>query len=210
MVTVGNKIDTFAQIVMNKLSEAFEAKREELDKQNEEAIKAYEHIAKEKAEQYVTEFEEEGKREAKILLSKAKTSVRNKHIETRQEIYKTFEKELREAIEAYVTSEDYLTYLKKVVEMAGKDLKRYTGITVDLSSFDSEHRRELIQTLLVEQGVDLEKIQFRKVEKGLLGGMIFYNQDNIIRMDYSLDAKLEENSRVLGILLSELLDEVGE
>lgn len=210
MVTVGNKIDTFAQIVMNKLSEAFEAKREELDKQNEEAVKAYKHIAKDKAEQYVLEFEDEGRREAKVLLSKAKTSVRNQHIETRQDIYKTFEKELREAIESYVKSDQYLPYLTSVINTASKDLQRYSGITVDLSPFDSENRLALVQSLLSDNGISLDKVQFRKVEKGLLGGVIFYNQDNIIRMDYSLDAKLEENSRVLGILLSELLDEVGE
>lgn len=210
MVTVGNKIETFTQIVMDKLNSAYDAKLAELEVQNEEALKAYESVAQEKADQYVASFEAEGRRDAKMIVSKAKTLVRNKHIETRQEIYKSLEKGLKESIMAFTNGESYKAYLKDSVEKAIKEIRRYDGIVLEMTRVDYDRHKELVEGILKDNQIDIATVNYTIVEKGMLGGIIFYNQDHIVRMDYSLDAKLEENSRVLGILLSELLDEVGE
>lgn len=210
MVTVGNKIDAFAQIVMDKLGAAFEAKRVELDAQNESALKAYEVFAKAKAEKYIVGFENEGRVEAKKIISKAKTAIRNKHIETRQEIYKSLDKALKERIVEFTNEEGYVRFLSNAVTQAIKEIKRYDGIVVELTPADLEKRKNVIEDALRKEGIDTEKVTYHPVEKGMMGGVIFYNQEHIVRMDYSLDALLEENSRVLGILLSDILDEVGE
>lgn len=210
MVTVGNKIETFAQIVMDKLNGAYSEKEQELEAHNQAALKAYNAIAEAKAKQYVLDFEAEGKRDAKMLISKAKTSVRNTHIETRQEIYKSLEKHLKEEIVAFTNTSGYSAYLVMAVDKAIKEVAKYDGIDIELSKSDYQTKLEDIKTLLTGQGLDLGKVTFHPIEKGMLGGLIFYNQAHVIRMDYSLDALLEENSRVLGILLSELLDEAGE
>lgn len=210
MVTVGNKIDSFTQIVMDKLNSAYEAKKAELEEQNEMALKAYEQVAEEKAHQYVLSFEAEGKRDAKMIISKAKTFVRNKHIETRQEIYKSLERNLKEEILSFTKSEAYTEYLKASIVKAIKEIKRYDGIVIEITKADHEAHLAMVETVLSESGINMSTVHFTLIEKGMLGGVIFYNQEHIVRMDYSLDAKLEENSRVLGILLSELLDEVGE
>lgn len=210
MVTVGNKIETFTQIVMDKLNSAYDAKLAELEVQNETALKAYEGVAQEKANQYVAGFEAEGRRDAKMIVSKAKTLVRNKHIETRQEIYKSLEKGLKEAIADFTNGESYKDYLKDSVEKAIKEIRKYDGIVLEMTKVDYDRHRSLVEDILKDNQIDLATVNYTIVEKGMLGGIIFYNQDHIVRMDYSLDAKLEENSRVLGILLSELLDEAGE
>lgn len=210
MVTVGNKIDTFAQIVMDKLGAAFEEKRQELDAQNEQALRDYEHIAEEKARQYIVGFENEGKVEAKKIISKAKTAIRNKHIETRQEIYKALDKALRERITAFTDEPGYVKYLENSVSKAIKEIRRYDGIVIELTPEDLEKRKSVIEDCLRKEGINTETVTYHPVQKGMMGGVIFYNQEHIVRMDYSLDALLEENSRVLGILLSDILDEVGE
>lgn len=210
MVTVGNKIETFAQIVMDKLNSAYTEKEQELEAHNQAALKAYHAIAEAKAKQYILDFEAEGKRDAKMLISKAKTSVRNTHIETRNEIYRNLERRLKEEIVAFTNTSAYSTYLTTAVEKAKKEILKYEGIDIELSKSDFQTRLEEIKSLLASQGLDLGKVTFHPIEKGMLGGLIFYNQAHVIRMDYSLDALLEENSRVLGILLSELLDEAGE
>lgn len=210
MVTVGNKIETFAQIVMDKLNGAYAEKEQELEALNQAALKAYHAIAEAKAKQYILDFEAEGKRDAKMLISKAKTSVRNKHIETRQEIYKGLEKSLKEKIAAFTLTEGYSQYLAAAVDKATKEAAKYDGIDIELSKQDYETRLDEVKSLLSARGLDLTKVSFHSIDKGMLGGLIFYNQAHVIRMDYSLDALLEENSRVLGILLSELLDEAGE
>lgn len=210
MVTVGNKIDTFAQIVMDKLSAAFEEKRLELDAQNEQALKDYEHVAEEKAKQYIAGFETEGKVEAKKIISRAKTAIRNKHIETRQEIYRSLDRALRERIAAFTNEPGYIKYLENSVSKAIKEIRRYDGIVIELTPEDLEKRKGIIDECLKNEGIDTETVTYHPVPKGMMGGVIFYNQEHIVRMDYSLDALLEENSRVLGILLSDILDEVGE
>lgn len=210
MVTVGNKIETFAQIVMDKLNGAYAEKEKELESLNQAALKAYHAIAEAKAKQYVLDFEAEGKRDAKMLVSKAKTSVRNKHIETRQEIYKHLEKRLKEEISSFTLTERYASYLAGIIQKAIKEVSKYDGIDIELSQADYDSRLEVIKNELATHGIVLENVTFHPIAKGMLGGLIFYNQDHVMRMDYSLDALLEENSRVLGMLLSELLDEAGE
>jgi vacuolar-type H+-ATPase subunit E/Vma4 len=210
VVTVDNKIDTFAQIVMDKLNAAYEEKKAELDAQNELALKAYEGVAKDKADQYIASFEAEGRVEAKKLISKARTAVRNKHIETRQEIYKNLDKALKERIHAFTNESGYVQYLEKSVRKAIKEIKRYDGIVIEITPSDLEKQKSVIDEVLKQEGIDLQTVNYQPVEKGMMGGVIFYNQEHVTRMDYSLDALLEENSRVLGILLSDIFDEVGE
>lgn len=210
MVTVDNKIDAFAQIVMDKLNAAYAEKQAELDAINEQSLIAYDIIAKEKAEQYIVGFEKEGRVEAKKIISRAKTAVRNKHIETRQEIYKALDKALKERIHAFTNEPGYVAYLQNSVAKAIKEIKRYDGIIIEITPSDLEKQKAVIDEVLAHDGIDLTTVTYHPVAKGMMGGVIFYNQEHIIRMDYSLDALLEENSRVLGILLSDILDEVGE
>lgn len=210
MATVGNKIDAFAQIVMDKLSASFQEKSAELDAQNELALKEYELIAEEKAKQYILEFEAEGVAESKRSISKARTSVRNKHIETRQEIYKALDKALKDRILSFTEEPGYIQYLETSVGKAIKEIKKYDGVVIELTPADMEKRKAVIDNVLTREGIALEAVTYQPVMKGMMGGVIFYNQEHIVRMDYSLDALLEENSRVLGILLSDILDEVGE
>lgn len=210
MATVGNKIDAFAQIVMDKLNATFQDKSAELDAQNEQALKDYEVVAEEKAKQYILEFEAEGIAEAKRSISKARTSVRNKHVETRQEIYKSLDKALKDRIVAFTEEPGYIQYLENSVAKAIKEIRKYDGVVIELTPADLEKRKAVIDNMLTKEGIALEAVTYHPVIKGMMGGVIFYNQEHIVRMDYSLDALLEENSRVLGILLSDILDEVGE
>lgn len=210
MATVGNKIDAFAQIVMDKLSASFQEKSAELDAQNVSALKEYELVAEEKAKQYILEFEAEGVAEAKRSISKARTSIRNKHIETRQEIYKSLDKALKDRIVAFTEEPGYIQYLETSVAKAIKEIKKYDGVVIELTPSDLEKRKAVIENVLANEGIALTAVTYQPVAKGMMGGVIFYNQEHIVRMDYSLDALLEENSRVLGILLSDILDEVGE
>ncbi len=210
MATVGNKIDAFAQIVMDKLNATFQEKSAELDAQNEAALKEYEVFASDKGKQYILDFEAEGVAEAKRSISKAKTSVRNKHIETRQEIYKALDKALKDRIAVFTEEPGYIQYLEVSVSKAIKEIRKYDGIVIELTSTDLEKRKSVIDNVLTKEGIALESVTYQPVLKGMMGGVIFYNQEHVVRMDYSLDALLEENSRVLGILLSDILDEVGE
>lgn len=210
MVTVDNKIDTFAQIVMDKLNGAYAEKQAELDAQNEAALQDYELVAKEKAAQYIVSFETEGRVEAKKLISRAKTAVRNKHIETRQEIYRALDKALKDRIHEFTNESGYVKYLEVSVAKAIKEIKRYDGIVIEITSADLERYKNVIDDALKREGIVLDTVTYHPVARGMMGGVIFYNQEHVIRMDYSLDALLEENSRVLGILLSDILDEVGE
>ncbi len=210
MTTVGNKIDAFAQIVMDKLSATFQEKSVELDAQNEATLKEYDIFSQEKANQYILEFEAEGVAEAKRSISKARTSVRNKHIETRQEVYKALDKALKDRIGVFTEEPGYIQYLEASVAKAIKEIRKYDGVVVELTPADLEKRKAVIDNVLTKEGIALETVTYQPVVKGMMGGVIFYNQEHIVRMDYSLDALLEENSRVLGILLSDILDEVGE
>jgi vacuolar-type H+-ATPase subunit E/Vma4 len=210
VLTVGNKIDAFAQVVMDKLNVAFEEKRAELDAQNEIALKVYEKSAEDKAAQYIVGFENDARVDAKKVISKAKTAVRNSHIETRQEIYKALDRALKDQIAEFTTGDGYKRYLADAVSKAIKEIKRYDGIVVEITPVDLEKHKIMIEEILKKEGINLETVQYQPVEKGMIGGVIFYNQEHVVRMDYSIDALLEENSRVLGILLSDILDEVGE
>jgi vacuolar-type H+-ATPase subunit E/Vma4 len=210
VLTVGNKIDAFAQVVMDKLNVAFEEKRAEMDAQNEIALKVYEKNAEQKAAQYIVGFENDARVDAKKVISKAKTAVRNNHIETRQEIYKTLDKALKERIAQFASEEGYKKYLSDSVSKAIREIKRYDGIVVEITPVDLEKHKTMIEDILKKEGINLETVHYQPVEKGMIGGVIFYNQEHVVRMDYSIDALLEENSRVLGILLSDILDEVGE
>lgn len=210
MITVGNKIDSFAQIVMDKLNATFQERSEELDAQNEQALKEYDVYAIEKANKYILDFEAEGVAESKRQISKAKTAVRNMHVETRQEIYKALDKALRERIHAFTEEPEYIKYLEKSTAKAIREIRRYDGIVIEMTPVDIEKRKSVIDALLKAEGISLDTVKYTPVEKGMMGGVIFYNQEHVVRMDYSLDALLEENSRVLGILLSDILDEVGE
>lgn len=210
MVTVSSKIDLFTRVVMDKLTASYNLKVKELDQENENLLQEYDKESKQRAEAYIQQFEDDGRIESKKLISKAKMNVRNARIETRQELQKEFESKLKEAIFDFTQGEGYVLFLKERVMNALPELKGFEKIVVELLESDCEKHKAVILEWLTEAGIEADRVAFRTLLKGIAGGLIFYNGNSGVRIDNTLDATMEEHSRVMSRLLSDILDEVGD
>lgn len=210
MVTVSSKIDLFTRVVMDKLTASYNLKVTELDQENENLLEAYDKESKQRAEAYIQQFEEDARIESKKLISRAKMSVRNARIETRQELQKDFERKLKEAVADFTESEGYVLFLKERVLNALPELKGFDDILVELLENDCNRHKAVILEWLSQGGIREEHVTFRPLVKGIAGGLIFYNGNSGVRIDNTLDATMEEHSRVMSRLLSDILDEVGD
>lgn len=210
MVTVSNKIELFTRVVMDKLTEQYNQKAVEMDLDIEKALKAYDKEAHMRAEAYIEQFVEDAKLESKRLVSKAKTKVRNGHIETRQVLQKEFDRRLKERLAKFSAEEGYKLFLIERIQNALPEIATFDKVMVELLENDLATHKGLIEEELAKGGITESRVSFRTVQKGMSGGLIFFNGDAGIRIDNSLDAVVEDQSRVISRLLSDILDEVGD
>lgn len=210
MITVDDKIDVFTKIVLDRLEEAYSEKISELDGEAYEAVKAYEEKLKEKSRRFIEGHEEDARSEARKRTSKVVSGVRTQTLRLRHELVLELCAALRERVTAYRTAESYLDYLRNRIASAAKTLREFQGIQIEILEEDLVRYRSALKLEMENIGLDEEFFEWLPVKKGLMGGLIFYNNNRTIKLDGSFDVLLEDAEVIVGELVSTMLEERGE
>ena len=206
MITVDDKIDVFTKIVLDRLEEAYSEKISELDAETYEAVREYEAKLKVKSRKFIEVNEENARSDVRKKLSKVVSGIRTQRLRLKHEIVLELCEALRERVQAFRKSEDYLEFLIQRIEQAAPELKAFDRIDVELLEEDLARYRDTLDPIF--EGLDFEaaRLNWRPVRKGLLGGLVFYDGGRTLKLDGSFDVLLENAEVVVGQLVAELLE----
>jgi len=189
MVTIEEKIKLFTELIYQKLEKE---NQEEINKFNE----MYSNILNQKKkefEDYINNLKEEKIRRLKDdtqkIISKAKYDQKKIVLRKRQEIFESFINDIKIKLKDFVSTENYKKWVNKSFDDAIKNI------------FDNEFSITTTgQTLnILKDKIDGLKINII-IDESLIGGFIL-EDNNKVRLDYSINSIVEGNRERIGLIL---------
>ena len=209
MITVDDKIDVFTKIVLDRLEESYSEKISELDEETVEVIRAYEEKLKEKSKKFIEVNEENARGDARKKISKVLSGVRTQMLRLKHDIVLELCDALKARVKEFRSTPDYLDFLRQRLLKAQEELRAFQRVEIEILEEDLSRYQDDLTAEIQALGFDQAVISWQPVKRGMMGGLIFYNEDRSLKLDGSFDVLLEDAEVVMGQLVAELLEERG-
>jgi vacuolar-type H+-ATPase subunit E/Vma4 len=210
IITVEDKLELFRKAVLEKVEKEYEEKLNILEGKNAATVEEYEVTVIQKSKDYVKALTDQADYERRMLISKAKGKVRTSLMQKRQGIVEELIDLVRSEASKYTKTAEYEKYLKGAVASSSSELKRFKKIIIALDKNDFDNAKAILEKELAGAGFGKESFQFEVADEEIIGGVKFYNEGKSIRIDESFASLIEENSKLIGQYVYDMISEAGE
>jgi V/A-type H+-transporting ATPase subunit E len=196
MITIEDKLRMFSNVVLDSAKKDYFYKYKLLeDKFNNEKKEKIDEIER-NAQLYIDEIINNSKNEAQRIISNALSISRNEILHQREEIFKNLMNQISVKVAQYCKTNDYLSFLESLLKLSKKHSNNETSIYY-FNSKDSSLINKLIDTTI-------------KIDNQILGGFYIIDESLGIKLDYTLDGRINNIETKLGDLLHNLINQAGE
>ena len=116
---------------------------------------------------------------------------------------------LKARVKEFRSTPDYLDFLRQRLLKAQEELRAFQRVEIEILEEDLSRYQDDLTAEIQALGFDQAVISWQPVKRGMMGGLIFYNEDRSLKLDGSFDVLLEDAEVVMGQLVAELLEERG-
>ena len=207
-VTIEDKIELFSKVIFGSIEEKSSQKRESLgeahDKELEELSKEIEIRKAEFTEVAIAKAE----REKVKLIAKANNQQQHVLLNKKQQAIQNVMERLQELARTFTETQDYKDYMKKSVKSVITTLDKSKHITF----YSMEKDFQLIGQILEEMSADTDnqiKYDIKKTTYNIIGGIIAEDMVNLMQLDLTLKALIDEYKETVGAAITHKFDEVS-
>lgn len=210
IITVEDKLEVFRKTVLEKAEKEYEEKLKSLEARNITTAEEYEVEIVQKSSDYIKSLEEQADYEKRMLISKAKGKVRADLMQKRQAIVEELVDLVKAEAVKYTADAGYEAYLKASVASSLAELKRFNKIIVSVDKNDMDNAKKILAKELVANGISESSFDFEVSDEEILGGVKFYNDKKSIRIDESFATLIEDNRKLIGQYVYDMISEAGD
>lgn len=205
MITIEDKIKLFYKLLnqsmdihlaedLRELENSFEFKTEKLKRNVDKEAKEIEEKAVKRAEIKRAES-----------ISKSKVIIKKDIMALKEKYYYTFMDKFKSVLKEFINSNEYKTYLSKIISKLSKDINYYgnSDVVIYVTNKDNEKYSDFIKSEINKN--NLNNVIFKTTED-ILGGLIAEFTEKNIKIDMSIDAVLEENKTYIMQTIFETLE----
>jgi len=211
MVTIEQKLLLFSKLLNQSMDKKYNEDLKKLDTEYESLL----NKNKEATDSEALEIEEKAKKQAEMLkteqISKTKVLVKKEIMNVKEHYFKIFMDNLKNKLIDFTETENYKSYLEKIISKLNLELiklnKYYTDLKIYLNLDDYNKYNEFIKQE-IDKEIKNKNITF-KILNDVMGGIIAEIPEHNIRFNLTLDAVLEESESYIMQTLFEAL-EAGE
>ena len=211
MVTIEQKLTLFSKLLNQSMDNEF---NEELEKMDEQYTKMLQK-SKDEVDREALEIEDRARKQADMKLveaaSKSKVLYKKEKMKLKEKYFERFINNLKTVLSEFVASDKYKNYLGKTINSLNEELNScsndYDNLTIYLNSQDNSKYSEFIETEIEKkhEGVNIDF----KIVNDIIGGVVLECTENDFKIDFTVNAVLEENESMIMQTLFEAL-EAGE
>lgn len=201
MISVEEKLGVFRQYLMKK--------QREWGKQTINAAKddsmEIERAAKIKMKEEKHAIEERNYhviyRDKNKIIAQGKNAAKTAELEERSRIFSDFNKTILAEAENYVDTAIYREYLRNCIAHIPTVLKTHKEIRILINNRD----RDCVEKAASEFLSDYV-IEYDSLPKDSIGGIIVRDKENRINCDYTVENLIQENRKLVGMRLNEIME----
>lgn len=210
MVTIEEKIRLFSELVYQDIVKESDGKLQKIESQNKEKLE----VAKKKYEAEVNKIFESQKKKTEHkktqMMSFVNMQQKRKILSAKEVCIHRMMSRLTKKAVVFCQSDKYLKYLANTIETFVPVFEGEEQIHVCMVKEDLDRVKDFVVAEIKKQGFQEEQIVFEPADAGIIGGLVFENNDKIIRMDGSIQAKFDEKKEEIIHSVYEQLNEVGD
>lgn len=207
MITVNDKLKLFTKRIIDRQQEAYDDKVDALESKMVEELKERKQMLEKDRKKYEQSLLKGVVNEKAQRLSNARSEQKRRLLLKRKEMIDELLDGVRDYTTAFVDSENYLEYLNQIIEKNIEMIKGLGSFVLFVSEKDYAKKAE-IQALF--KAHELSCLATQPLKKRMIGGFILVREDRTSRLDFTLDAVIEDNKKYMGQLIYNMLEEAGE
>lgn len=205
MITIEDKIKLFYKLINQSMDIHFAEDLKELNNSYEFKIERL----KSNVDKEAKEVEEKAVKRAEIKraesISKSKVIIKKDIMALKEKYYYIFMDKFINEIKEFVNSNEYKTYLSKIISKLSKAINIYgnSDVVVYITNKDNEKYSDFIKSEINKNNSN--NVIF-KITEDILGGIIAEFAEKNVKIDMSMDAVLEENKTYIMQTIFETLE----
>lgn len=211
MVTIEQKLALFSKLLNQSMDKDFNEELKKLDEQYRNLLQKN----KDEVDKEAAEIEERAKKQADMKLvesaSKSKVIYKKEKMKLKEKYFGMFMDDLKVTLKEFVSSDKYKNYLSKTIKNLNEELNNikneYSDLTIYLNGQDYNKYKEFIKQE-IEKKQQGKNITFTTADD-IIGGVILECIENNFKIDFTINAVLEDNKANIMQALFEAL-EAGE
>lgn len=210
MITVNDKLKLFTKRVIDTKQKEYDemVHKLELDMVNE--LEERKEILLKDRTRYESTLLKGIKSERMQRLSNARSERKRRLLLKRKEMIDSLLEGVKEYTREFTDTPDYEFYLEKIVRENIDSIKLMGEIIVYLKLEDYTNYNELINNVLLSEGMQIDEFEIEICKSRIIGGVIILKKDKSTRLDMSLDSVIADNREYMGQLIYGMLEEAGE
>jgi len=205
MITIEDKIKLFYKLLNQSMDIHMAEDLKELEATYEVKVEK----SKNNVDKEAKDIEERASKRAEIKraesISKSKVIIKKDIMALKEKYYYMFMDKFRNTLKEFIGSNEYKTYLSKLISRLSEEIKSYANedVVVYVTNRDKEKYGELIKGEISKNNSG--NIIFKTTED-IMGGIIAEITEKNIKLDRSVDVILEDNKTYIMQTIFETLE----
>lgn len=210
MITIEEKLNVFNKLVLGQVQQEFQEKYDEINRKNNEIIEDHKKKLQKKKERIIQDYITKGKNEKNKLISQANINKKRLILTRKQEFIQRVVEGLYEKAQQFCHSNEYQKFLMGILDMLLPKFEGQNGITIYMNKSDMDRFSSIVKEKAISFGFNQENINIEVFNEEIFGGIMVFNEDKTLKMDYSINTIIEENRWLIGQKVYEALQESGD
>lgn len=203
MTTIEDKIKLFSKIVYDRIDEEKNKEFEEFEREKQRVLLEENQKIEKFKKDAANEISKKASIKANETIAKEKLIKQQEILKVKEELIKDAETSLMEKLKEFCNSNEYKNYYFAAINNTLNELPKGNYIMYvsprDFDRFEKETYNHI-------NCLDNIKLEIKKSERDIIGGIIIEELEGRFRMDNSLYAKLVGSKEKLGVRIIESIE----
>jgi V/A-type H+/Na+-transporting ATPase subunit E len=207
-VTIEDKIELFSKLIFGNIEEKSSEKRQRLAETHRKELETLKLDMEKRKKELMETATVKAEREKIKLIAQAKNQQQQMLVQQKQRAMQSIMKKLQELAADFTNTQDYKVYMEKNVESLIKTLDRSKQITF----YVMEKDQQLTEGIVVEKLKKANKqvrFEIKKVSNNIIGGIIAEDMEELLQLDLTIIALIDENRDTVGAAITRRFNEVS-
>jgi V/A-type H+-transporting ATPase subunit E len=207
-VTIEDKIELFSKVIFGNIEAQSSQKRQSIAETQDRELEKYEIEMRKKKKELMETAIAKAEREKTKLIAQAKNQQQHMLVDQKQRTMQKIMERLQALAIEYTSTIEYNEYMKKNIETALKTLDNSKQVTFYVMEKDLQLCANLLEKLIINAGKQV-RYEIEKVAHNIIGGVIAEDMEELLELDLTLKALLEEHKDMVGAVVTRRFNEVS-
>lgn len=204
MVTINQKLSLFQNMLQRSLDDEFKQEMTELRQEYSQKLQTNKEAADREAAEIIARAKKKAEAERVGQISRIRLEFKKEYMNLKEKLFSRFMERVINEVEKFTVSDRYPGYMMSLVQklMSSGELPENTVIY--MTKRDLERYAEDVKRKLVEQ--KQTDIKLREAPDSIIGGFIAENPADMVRIDLSMSALLQDNEDYIMQMLFQAIE----